>query len=140
MTIEQNHDQGAIAIIAMDCRLPGAANIEQFWDVLSDETCTLSDLDDDDILRCGVAQSRLSHPNYVKRAGVLPDIDCFDSQYFDMSAIEADVLDVQQRTMLESSMTLLNRGNIDPGRYPGRTWCVRRFVVQFLPVRRSGKK
>lgn len=120
MTIEQNHDQGAIAIIAMDCRLPGAANIEQFWDVLSDETCTLSDLDDDDILRCGVAQSRLSHPNYVKRAGVLPDIDCFDSQYFDMSAIEADVLDVQQRTMLESSMTLLNRGNIDPGRYPGR--------------------
>lgn len=120
MTTESNHDQSAIAIIAMDCRLPGAATLEELWDVLSDGTCTLSDLEDDDILRCGVAASRLRNPNYVKRAGLLPDVDRFDSQYFDMSAIEADVLDVQQRTMLESSVTLLNRGNIDPARFPGR--------------------
>ncbi|MBV1787463.1 acyltransferase domain-containing protein [Marinobacterium sp. D7] len=120
MTTESNCDQSSIAIIAMDCRLPGAASIEELWTVLSDGTCTLSDLEDDDILRSGVAASRLRHPNYVKRAGVLPDIDRFDSQYFDMSAIEADVLDVQQRAMLESSVTLLNRGNIDPARFPGR--------------------
>lgn len=126
MTIQLNSDdffesdEGAIAIVAMHCRLPGASDIDEFWKILCEEQCTLTDIDDDEIQRCGISKSSINNPHYVKKAGVLEDIECFDSRYFDMSAIEADILDVQQRAMLESSVTLLNHANIDPARYDGR--------------------
>lgn len=111
-----NHDEGTIAIIAMECKIPQAADPEELWTLLMQETCTITDLSDAQIRQAGIPESVFSHPNYVKRAGVLENIDQFDSHYFDISAKEADVLDVQQRFMLESCMTLLNRGNIDPAR------------------------
>ena len=47
---------------------------------------------------------------------MLDGIEHFDEAYFDMSPREADILDVQQRLMLEAAVTLLNRGNVDPSR------------------------
>lgn len=109
-------DEGSIAIVAMECKIPQASNVDELWTLLMQEKCTITDLQDDQIQESGVPESVFRNPNYVKRAGVLDDIDQFDSHYFDVSAKEADVLDVQQRMMLESAMTLLNRGNIDPSR------------------------
>ena len=113
-------DVSAIAIVAMECRIPQADSVEALWQLLLDEKCTLTDLDDEQLRRAGVPDAVFSKPGYVKRAGLLKDIDLFDSRYFEIGAREADVLDVQQRLMLESSLTLLNRANIDPARHEGR--------------------
>ncbi|RJG06514.1 acyltransferase domain-containing protein [Noviherbaspirillum cavernae] len=111
-----NDDESSIAIVAMECRIPQASDVDALWDLLMQEKYTITDLQDEQIQQAGVAQEVLGKPNYVKRAGILDDIDRFDAGYFDIGAKEADVLDVQQRAMLESAVTLLNRGNIDPAR------------------------
>lgn len=109
-------DEGSIAIVAMECKIPQASNVDELWSLLMQEKCTITDLRDEQVQQAGVPESAFRKPNYVKKAGVLDNIDQFDSHYFDISAKEADVLDVQQRMMLESATTLLNRGNIDPSR------------------------
>ncbi|BET27127.1 acyl transferase domain-containing protein [Limnobacter thiooxidans] len=105
-----------IAIVAMACNIPQASNTDELWNLLMQKHSTITDLNNEQILRTGISASALSNPSYVKKAGILDDIDKFDSQYFDISAKEADVLDVQQRKMLEAAVHLLNQANIDPGR------------------------
>lgn len=112
----KNDDDGAIAIVAMECRIPEADNVDKLWELLLQGRCTIHELSDEQMAEAGVPASQRSHPDYVKRAGVLEDVDKFDEDYFEMSAREAEVLDVQQRMMLEAAVTLLNRGNVDPGR------------------------
>lgn len=112
----KNDDDSAIAIVAMDCRLPGATNVDQLWELLLQGECTIQELSDEQLQEAGIPAAVRSRPGYVRRAGVLEDVDKFDEGYFDMSSREADVLDVQQRLMLETAVTLLNRGNIDPSR------------------------
>lgn len=111
-----NHDEGAVAIVAMECRIPGAHNVDQLWDLLQRGECTIQDLSDEQLQEAGVPAALRARPDYVRRAGVLEDVDKFDEAYFDMSAREADILDPQQRLMLEAAVTLLNRGNVDPDR------------------------
>jgi acyl transferase domain-containing protein len=111
-----NHDENAIAIVAMECRIPGARNVDQLWDLLQRGECTIQDLSDEQLEEAGVPAGLRVRPDYVRRAGVLEDVDKFDEAYFDMSAREADILDPQQRLMLEAAVTLLNRGNVVPNR------------------------
>jgi phthiocerol/phenolphthiocerol synthesis type-I polyketide synthase E len=111
-----NEDNDSIAIIAMECRIPQADNVDALWELLRQGRCTLTELSDDEVAATGVSASDRANPAYVKRAGVLADVDKFDAEYFEMNAREADILDVQQRLMLESAVTLLNRGNVDPSR------------------------
>lgn len=113
---EHEHHENAIAIVAMECRIPGADNVDALWRLLLDNRCTIEPLSDAQLAEAGVPAELRSHPDYVKRAAILEDVDKFDAAYFDMSSREADVLDVQQRMMLEAATTLLNRGNVDPAR------------------------
>ncbi|MEV0114902.1 beta-ketoacyl synthase N-terminal-like domain-containing protein [Streptomyces sp. NPDC050844] len=109
-------DDELIAIVSMDCRLPQAGSVEEFWQKLVDGESAIRDLTDEEVAAAGVPESRRSRTDYVKRAGVLEGVAEFDSTYFGYSSREADVLDVQQRLMLESSVSLLERANIDPHR------------------------
>lgn len=112
----KNHDENAIAIVAMECNIPGARNVDQLWDLLQRGECTIQNLSDEQLQDAGITATLRNSPDYVRRAGVLEDVDKFDEAYFDMSSREADILDPQQRLMLEAAVTLLNRGNVDPDR------------------------
>ncbi|MFC1418886.1 beta-ketoacyl synthase N-terminal-like domain-containing protein [Streptacidiphilus cavernicola] len=109
-------DDDLIAIVAMECRLPQAEDVDEFWKRLTDAESVITDLTDADLAAAGVPDSQSSRPDYVRRAGVLDGVSDFDSGYFGYSSREADVLDVQQRLMLEKSVSLLERANIDPRR------------------------
>ncbi|MEU0178144.1 beta-ketoacyl synthase N-terminal-like domain-containing protein [Streptomyces massasporeus] len=109
-------DDELIAIVSMECRVPQAANVEEFWQKLVNGESAVRDLADPEVASAGVPAEQRSRPDYVKRAGVLEGVAEFDSAYFGYSPREADVLDVQQRLMLESSVSLLERANIDPQR------------------------
>ncbi|MFF1376161.1 beta-ketoacyl synthase N-terminal-like domain-containing protein [Streptomyces sp. NPDC058308] len=105
-----------IAIVAMECRLPQAGDVDEFWQKLVAGESAIRDLTDEEVAAAGVPAAQRSRPDYVKRAGVLEGVAEFDSAYFGYSPREADILDVQQRLMLESSVSLLERANIDPHR------------------------
>ncbi|HEY0604618.1 MAG TPA: beta-ketoacyl synthase N-terminal-like domain-containing protein, partial [Herpetosiphonaceae bacterium] len=109
-----------IAIIGMDGRFPGAANIDEFWHNLCASTETISFFSDEELLAAGVPAAELRHPNYVKARGILRDIDLFDAEFFGITPREAQITDPQQRLFLECAWNALERAGYDSLRYAGR--------------------
>lgn len=91
----------AIAIIGIGCRLPGANSPEQFWRNLCDGVESVRRFSDEELRAAGVDPSALASPDYVRAGAVLEDIDRFDGAFFGLTPREADVLDPQQRILLE---------------------------------------
>lgn len=104
----------------MAARLPGAADIHEFWQNLIDGVESISVLDDEQLRANGVSSRELDNPNYVRAAAVIDDASLFDAGYFGISAREAQVLDPQFRVFLEVCSTALQHAGLDPARAGAR--------------------
>ncbi|MFI5982197.1 type I polyketide synthase [Streptomyces sp. NPDC051555] len=109
-----------IAIIGIACRFPGADSADKFWDVLREGRETLTRYTDEELLAAGVPADRLADPRYVKAAQTIPDTDLFDSELFQFTHDEAEILDPQHRIFLECAHEALERAGYDPQRTDGR--------------------
>ncbi|NEQ97071.1 MAG: SDR family NAD(P)-dependent oxidoreductase, partial [Cyanothece sp. SIO2G6] len=97
---------GDIAIVGMGCRLPGASNLAEFWQLLSQGRDAIIQLGEGD---------RWSGSSTAKLGGFLPTpVDEFDPQFFGISPREASQMDPQQRLLLEVSWEALEQGGIAP--------------------------
>jgi acyl transferase domain-containing protein len=105
-----------IAIVGMACRFPGARDAESFWQNLRHGVESVSRLSDDELLRMGVDPALLRRPNYVRAAQVVEDMDRFDAGFFGYNAIEARLIDPQQRLFLECCWHALEDAGCDPAR------------------------
>jgi phthiocerol/phenolphthiocerol synthesis type-I polyketide synthase E len=108
-----------VAIIGMACRFPGADSVEKFWDLLREGREPLTHYTDEELLAAGVPAERLADPRYVKAAQTIPDIDLFDSELFQFTPDEAEILDPQHRVFLECALEALERAGYDPDRTEG---------------------
>ncbi|MEV4466775.1 SDR family NAD(P)-dependent oxidoreductase [Micromonospora echinofusca] len=108
-----------IAIIGMACRFPGADNPEQFWRNLRDGVESISHFDAAELADAGVPDQALADPGYVRAQAVLPDSDRFDAEFFGINPKEADLMDPQQRVLLECAWTALEDAGYDPDRVDG---------------------
>ncbi|OOV12073.1 hypothetical protein SM007_39580 [Streptomyces avermitilis] len=108
-----------VAIIGMVCRFPGADSVDRFWDVLREGRETLTRYDDEQLLVAGVPAERLADPRYVKAGQTIPDVDLFDSELFQFTHDEAEILDPQHRIFLECALEALERAGYDPDRTEG---------------------
>lgn len=111
----KQEDAGSIAIIGMALRVPGALNIEQFWNNLKNGIESTTFLDDDILRAAGVPEKDISDPNYVKAFGSLEGADLFDPAFFDLTPREAEILDPQHRQLLECSWEALEHAGYAPG-------------------------
>ena len=109
-----------IAIVGMAGRFPGARSLDQFWDNLKHGVESIKFFSDDELRAAGVPEALISHPNYVKAAVVLDDIELFDAAHFGYSPAEAEITDPQQRFFLECAWEALENAGCDPERYRGR--------------------
>ena len=104
-----------LAIIGMAGRFPGAPDVTSFWHLLRDGVDAGTELSDDDLRRAGVSRELSQHPDYVRRAYSLDDVEAFDAPLFGFSALEARLIDPQQRVFLECAHQALDdagRGRI----------------------------
>ena len=105
-----------IAIIGMACRFPGAADISAFWRLLEAGGNAVSE----GIPGSGIGRWGLLFPDDVVQSegcrfgAFVDDIDQFDDAFFRISPVEAELLDPQQRMMLETSWEALEDAGIDP--------------------------
>ncbi|WP_294389595.1 type I polyketide synthase [uncultured Sphingomonas sp.] len=110
-----------IAIVGASCRLPGAPDVESFWQLLLSGTDAVSEIPDD---RWNKAQ--LFHPEkgqkgkaYTFAAGALGDVSRFDPAFFGISPREATQMDPQQRLLLELAYEAMEDAGIDVARLAG---------------------
>ncbi len=113
-TTELEH---SIAIIGMDGRFPGAADLDEFWSNLCQGVESVSTFSDEQLLQSGTPRTWLGQANFVRAAAMLDDADRFDAAYFGYSPRDAELIDPQQRLMLETASAALENagyGDMDP--------------------------
>src|SRR5690242_17153747 len=98
-----------IAIIAMTGRFPKSDSVESYWNNLCEGNELITFFTDEELLKAGVPQEVINHPNYVKASPIINDYDKFDAAFFKFAPREAELMDPQQRLMLQCAWELLER-------------------------------
>ncbi len=88
-----------IAVIGMSGRYASADSIDQLWQQLAAGNDLVEEVSRWDL---SVYQAE-DNSNFCSRGGLLENIDCFDSLFFNISGVEAAYIDPQQRLFLEES-------------------------------------
>ncbi|MFI1734613.1 type I polyketide synthase, partial [Streptomyces acidicola] len=100
-TREQYTEDNDIAVVGMACRLPGAADVGEFWQLLRDGRDVVTEQADG------------------TRRGTLTDHGAFDAGFFGMNPAEAAATDPQHRLVLELGWEALEHAGIVPARLRG---------------------
>ncbi|MDB6085662.1 MAG: Amino acid adenylation domain protein, partial [Gammaproteobacteria bacterium] len=109
---------GAIAIIGMAGRFPGAKNIDEFWRNLCAGVESISRFEESELEDSFSAEIRRAD-NFVKARPILENVEQFDAPFFAMHARDAELTDPQQRLFLECSWEALEDAGYDPATYSG---------------------
>lgn len=88
-----------LAIIGLTARLPGAGNLQEFWDNLRQGRSGIGDLSPKRRQLWAERGGEMNAGEY--RAGFIEEIDSFDSLLFGITPVEARYLDPQERLFLE---------------------------------------
>ena len=105
--------QGAVAIVGLSGRFPGAPDIPRFWRNLCDGVEAISFFDQKELIREGVDPELVCHPRYVRARGVLEHPDRFDATFFDLAPRAAAILSPQHRLLLECGWEALEDAGYD---------------------------
>jgi FkbH-like protein len=108
-----------IAIIGMSGRFPGAGNIDEYWQIISQGKETISRFTREELKAKGVSDELLDNPDYVYANGMIDGGDEFDSAFFGFTPLEANCMDPQHRIFLETSYEALENAGYDPENYDG---------------------
>ncbi|MFG1478123.1 SDR family NAD(P)-dependent oxidoreductase [Xanthobacter sp. V4C-4] len=102
------------AILGYACRLPGAANVDAFWSLLSEGRCAVTEISPTRWARERFLHPRSGEPGrtYTFAAGVLDDIYGFDPGAFGLSPREVEQVDPQQRLLLELTREAFENANL----------------------------
>ena len=104
------------AIVGYALRLPGAADADEFWDVLSQGRDAVSEVPPD---RWDVEEFFDPDPDapgkiVTRRAGFIDDIAGFDGPFFGVSTREATLMDPQHRLLLETAWRAVEHSGTAP--------------------------
>lgn len=117
---KSSNNDNDIAIIGLSCRFPGAKNKDEYWQNLRDGVSSVSFFTDEELLAAGVPAEIIKKPNYVKARSVLDEPGHFDAAFFGMNPREAEILDPQNRLLLESAWEAMELAGYDPARFQGQ--------------------
>jgi acyl transferase domain-containing protein/acyl carrier protein/NAD(P)-dependent dehydrogenase (short-subunit alcohol dehydrogenase family) len=94
-----------VAVIGISGRFPGAPDIDTFWANIAAGVCSVAEVPS---TRWPLDEFYDPNPNapgksYCKWAGLLDGIDRFDPLFFNLSPVEAEQIEPQQRLFLETA-------------------------------------
>ncbi|HEX3525459.1 MAG TPA: amino acid adenylation domain-containing protein [Thermoanaerobaculia bacterium] len=111
---------GDIAIIGRAGRFPDARNVDELWQNLSAGKCSVRNFTDEELLQAGVSHEELAQENYVRAGTVLEGMDLFDASFFGFTPREAEIMDPQQRFLLECAVEALENAGYASEKYTGK--------------------
>ena len=104
-----------VAIIGMACRFPGAADLSSFWRLLEEGgNAVIEGEPGSGVGRIGELFPDPVEPEACRFGAYIEDLDLFDPAFFRISPVEAELLDPQQRMMLEVCWQALEDAGINP--------------------------
>jgi 3-oxoacyl-(acyl-carrier-protein) synthase/malonyl CoA-acyl carrier protein transacylase/acyl carrier protein len=109
-----------VAIIGIAVRMPGAVNVEQFWENLKTGTESISLFSKDEMLESGLSPEIVNHPNFVAAKGIMDDVEMFDANFFGISPREAELMDPQHRVLMECAWAAMEDAGYIPEKFDGR--------------------
>ena len=110
-----------IAVVGMACKFPGAPDLESFWHLLESGGNAITEGEPGS----GVGRIGQFYPKSASQvpacryAGLVDDIDLFDAEFFRISPVEAQLLDPQQRMVLETTWQAFEDALVDPEQLKG---------------------
>ena len=119
MTTQPRETGDDIAIVGMAGNFPGAPDIGKFWADLCAGRDGITRMTRAELLAAGVPPEVADDPAFVPAAGLLPDIDRFDADFFGYSRADAELLDPQHRLFLECAWHALEDAGVDPDKIEG---------------------
>jgi len=119
MSSQSNDATGAIAIVGMGLRVPGARTPGQYWKNLCDGIEMVRPRTDEELLAAGETQERLQDSRYVKSSAVLEQMEYFDPEFFGLSQKEGGIMDPQHRHLLEVAWETLEDSGHLPESFEG---------------------
>lgn len=108
---------GVIAVVGMACRFPGGANTpEEFWELLKSGSDAVSAIPQErwDNSKYYDRERGKHGKIYVAEGCFVDEVDQFYPGRFGISGIEAELMDPQQRMLLDVSYEALERAGMDP--------------------------
>ncbi len=117
---DESNGMGAVAIIGMGGRFPGAADMEEFWHNLYNGVESVRFFKREELLKMGIDENLLDNPRFSATDAILDDMDMFDAAFFDYSAREAEIMDPQHRLFLETAWEVLENAGYNSELYTGR--------------------
>ncbi|MGW3042847.1 SDR family NAD(P)-dependent oxidoreductase, partial [Kitasatospora sp. NPDC001159] len=114
-------EDDAIAVIGMAGRFPGSADLDAFWQHLSDGRDLVTETPAD---RWDWREVSRRFGGTARWGGFLDDVDRFDALFFKISPAEAEVIDPQHRLFLEHTWAALEDAGCRADRLAGRRVCV----------------
>ncbi|MGB5928658.1 MAG: beta-ketoacyl synthase N-terminal-like domain-containing protein, partial [Cyclobacteriaceae bacterium] len=111
-----------IAIVGMQCRFPGAEDINAYKEILSNGTLAIKEVT---LERWNTEEHRKwlngnDPQSVIFKGGFLEGIDQFDADFFGITPREARNMDPQQRLLLEVSWEALENAGIATDTIPGK--------------------
>lgn len=108
-----------IAVIGYAARVPGAADLDEFWARLCAGSESLTPFTDEQLRSAGVTAQQLADPRLVRARPILTGVADFDAEFFGYAPSEARLIDPQQRLFLECAWEAVESAGYDPQRYDG---------------------
>ncbi len=105
-----------VAVVGMACRFPGASGTESFWDHLAAGRCEIREIPPerwDWRQHWGDPQAERNKTN-SRWGSFIEGVDLFDASFFSISPRDAEILDPQQRIMLELAWSCFEDAGIRP--------------------------
>ena len=106
---------GAVAVIGLAGRFPGAPDVATFWSNLRGGVHSVTFFEPEELEAAGLDPALLRDPSFVPAAGVMEGMDLFDAGFFGFNPREAEIIDPQQRIFLETAWEALENAGYAPG-------------------------
>ncbi|KGE17188.1 type I polyketide synthase [Paenibacillus wynnii] len=118
LPVQISHSEEAedIAIVGLSCRFPGAESPEEFWNNLLEGKQSISEIPSSrwDLAEYYSDNLEDKGKMYTRWGGFLERIRQFDAGCFGISPLEAEVMDPQQRMLMEQSWLAFEDAGIRP--------------------------
>ena len=112
--IQTVQEENEVAIVGITGRLPGANNLDEYWENLITKKDAITEIPKDrwDWKAYYGDPYKEKNKTKAKHGGFIEDIDKFDALFFNISPHEAQLMDPQQRITLEQVYHLFENAGI----------------------------